>query len=96
MKQETLRMAPQLRNSDKWGGIYITPDLSRAVREAARKLREELASRHRAGEINLAIQKGKIVSTDNDPPQLRHRVPKAQGTGSESSTVNIPQAAPQA
>ena len=61
VKQELLRMAPRLRSSDKWGNIYITPDLTRAEREAARKVREELAVRRNAGETNLTIRKGRIV-----------------------------------
>ena len=69
VKQEILGMAPQLRGSDKWGNIYITPDLTPAEREAARKLREELTVRRAAGETNLVIRKGRIVtaSSSNRP-----------------------------
>ena len=66
VKQDILRMAPQLRSSDKWGNVYITPDLSRTEREAARKLREELATRRRAGETDIMIRRGKIVKSDNN------------------------------
>ena len=61
VKQELLRMAPRLRSSAKWGNIYITPDLTRAEREATRKVREELAVRKNAGKTNLTIRKGRIV-----------------------------------
>ena len=49
--------------------IYITPDLTPAEREAARKLREELTVRRAAGETNLVIWKGRIVtaSSSNRP-----------------------------
>ena len=63
-KGDLLRMAPQLRNSDKWGNIYITPDLTKAERDAARKVREELAARRAAGETNLTIRRGRVVSTE--------------------------------
>ena len=62
-KHDILRGAPQLRNSGKYDKIYITPDLTLKEREAGRKLREELASRKRAGEENLAIRGGKIIHT---------------------------------
>ena len=61
VKYDILRLAPQLRNSEKWGKVYITPDLTRSEREAARKLRQELADRRAAGETNLSIRKGRVV-----------------------------------
>ena len=64
VKQEILRMAPQLRTSAKWGNVYITPDLTRTEREAARRVREELVARRQGGEKNLTIRKGKIVTVD--------------------------------
>ena len=64
VKGDILRVAPQLRNSDTWGNIYITPDLTKTEREAARKVREELAARRAAGETNLTIRKGKVVSVE--------------------------------
>ena len=62
VKGDVLRLAPQLRNSNSWGNIYITPDLTKGERDAARKVREELAARRSAGETNLTIRKGKVVS----------------------------------
>ena len=73
VKQDVLRMAPQLRQSEKWGNIYITPDLTPAEREAAKKLREELAARKRAGEENLTIRRGKIVNVRADSSASRSR-----------------------
>ena len=60
-KHDILRYAPQLRNSDTYGNIYISPDLTQKEREANKKLREELSSRRKAGESNLVIKGGRIV-----------------------------------
>ena len=65
VKQDILRLAPQLRSSEKYGNIYITPDLTPAEREAAKKLRDELSARKKAGEVNITIRRGKIVRSDN-------------------------------
>ena len=61
VKGDILRLAPQLRNTENWSNIYITPDLTKTEREAARKVREELAARRAAGEANLIIRKGRVV-----------------------------------
>ena len=60
-------MAPQLRHHSRWNKIYITPDLTRKEREEGKRLRDELAVRRQAGEINLMIRKGKIVSAVQTP-----------------------------
>ena len=60
-KHDLLCLAPQLKGTDKWSNIYLTPDLTKAEREAERKLREQLAARRAAGEANITIRKGKIV-----------------------------------
>ena len=94
VKHDLLRLAPQLRGSEKWGRIYLTPDLTRTEREAARKLREELAARKAAGECNISIRKGKIVSlsgaaTNNNAgpsSSLSPRVNSAEATANTSST----------
>ena len=65
VKQDILRLAPQLRSCEKWSNIYITPDLTLAERETARKVREELVARRKAGEANITIRRGKIVPFDN-------------------------------
>ena len=62
VKWDLLRLAPQLRGCEKWGNIYITPDLTPAEREAAKKVREELAARKKAGETNLTIRRGRVVT----------------------------------
>ena len=66
VKQDILRLAPQLRSSEKYGNIYITPDLTPAEREAAKKLRDELSARKKAGEVNITIRRGKIVRSDSN------------------------------
>ena len=43
-KHDILKGARQLRHSDMYSNVYITPDLTQKEREAGRKLREELAS----------------------------------------------------
>ena len=49
VKHDILRYAPQVRRSDQYSNIYITPDLTQKEREANRKLREELACHRRSG-----------------------------------------------
>ena len=66
VKQDILRLAPQLRSSEKYGNVYITPDLTPAEREAAKKLRDELSARKKAGEVNITIRRGKIVRSDSN------------------------------
>lgn len=60
-----------------YGNVYISPDLSPKEREANRKLREELAARRSAGENNLTIRGGKIVSVAAG--QGRAEGPRSQG-----------------
>ena len=60
MKHDLLQLAPQLCSSSVWGNIFITPDLTKAGRDAARKLREELKAHKQAGEDGL-VRKGRIV-----------------------------------
>ena len=47
-QQDILLLAPQLRGTEKWGNIYITPDLTPAEREVGQNLREELTARGKA------------------------------------------------
>ena len=63
IRQEVVRLAPQLRSCEAYANVYINPDLTPREREQGRKLREELASRRQKGEKNLVIRKGKIVCT---------------------------------
>ena len=60
-KYDILRCAPQLRTTTEFGKVFITPDLTYKERETNRKLREELAVRRRAGEVNLTIKGGRII-----------------------------------
>ena len=61
-KHDILKLTSDLRHSSKYINIYITPDLTKKEREVNKKLREELSHRKTAGETNLAIRNGKIVS----------------------------------
>ena len=62
VKIEVLKLASQLRETEKWHDIYITPDLTWKEREEGRRLREELRRRTSAGETNLVIRRGRIIS----------------------------------
>ena len=42
--------------------MYINPDLTQKEREAGKRLRDELAQRRRAGEQNIYIKRGRIIS----------------------------------
>ena len=66
-KHDIVRLAPQLRHSNKYVNIYVTPDLTRKERELNKKLRDELNNRKRAGEANLAIRGGRIVRLHGEP-----------------------------
>ena len=98
VKQDVLRLAPQLRGTEFWGNIYITPDLSKAEREAARKLREELSVRKAAGETDLVIKKGRIVSAPgrlNGPSVQASRPTTSDASGSQAEgSSQAPQQAP--
>ena len=81
-RYDILRCAAQLRHTDQYTNIYLTPDQTQKEREAGKKLREELASRRRAGETNLSIRGGKIISHDKvatggSQGQGRQREPRA-------------------
>ena len=59
VKQDLLKLAPQLRTSSVWGRIYISPDLTKTEREAARQLREELrARREQKRKIYTSVREG--------------------------------------
>ena len=60
-KLDLLSKVPQLKDT-KWRNIYINPDLTKEEREEGRKLRAELKSRRQAGETNLSIRRGRVVS----------------------------------
>ena len=83
VKQDILRLAPQLLSSDKYGNVYITPDLTPAEREAAKKLRDELSARKKAGEVNITIRRGKIVRSDSS---VSHGKDTESGSGQKGSS----------
>ena len=63
VRQDLQHLAPKLRNSVKWGKIYLTPDLTRALQGFAHKFQEELAASKAAGESKLTIPRGRVIST---------------------------------
>ena len=87
-KHDILKCAPQLRNSAEYGNIYITPDLTQKEREVNRKLREELESRRKAGESNLIIRGGRIIS---DPARDRSSGSRSVGHISRGDEDSIRQ-----
>ena len=60
-KYNILKKASQLRHSSSHSKVYISPDMTRKEREAAKELRTELKRRLAAGEKDLTIRQGKIV-----------------------------------
>ena len=76
-KYDVLRHATDLRNSETYQNIYVTPDLTPKEREANRILRDELSARKKAGEANLIIRRGRIVAK----PTPTHAVVAAPASG---------------
>ena len=70
MKRRILGQAKTLRRNDKWGNIFISPDQTPQEREKSKKLREELKRRRAAGETNIIIKRG-IIVTDQSKNELR-------------------------
>ena len=71
-KLDLLSKVSQLKDT-RWSNIYINPDLTKEEREEGKKLRAELKSRREAGEANLTIRRGKVVSLSRrsaNPPNL--------------------------
>ena len=61
-KRSILKQATKLRKSSKWSNIYISPDLTPKERSLHKKLRDELKTRKNAGEKDLYIKRGKIIT----------------------------------
>jgi hypothetical protein len=63
-KREILRKAPELNRNvpEERKRIYINPDHTQKQREQHKALREEKKRRTQAGEENLAIRNGKVVT----------------------------------
>jgi len=66
IKRSILKQAVKLRNSSKWSNVYVSPDLTPKERKQNQLLRDELKSRRNAGEKDLYIKRGKIVSRQAD------------------------------
>lgn len=62
-----LRKAKELRKSDKFRGIFLSPDLTHIQRRNNRALRAELKERRERGE-RVKIAHNKIVSSDESEP----------------------------
>ena len=50
-------MAPQLRNSEKWPYVYLSPDLTTSEREEGKMVRDKLKRRTDGGEKKLDNKK---------------------------------------
>ena len=72
VKIDVLKMAPQLRATDEWRNVFITPDLTWKERVEGRRLREELRKRVSEGEQNLIIRRGRIVQKAGEGGQNSH------------------------
>jgi len=66
IKRSILKQAVKLCNSSKWSNVYVSPDLTPKERQQNRLLRDKLKSRRNAGEKDLYIKHGKIVSRQAD------------------------------
>ena len=68
VRRQILRNAKTLRNSTTYKKVFISPDLTPKEREANKNLLEELRRRKQAGEVNLIIKRGKIISKQMNGP----------------------------
>ena len=66
IKRDLLKLTLQLRSTDLWKNVYLSPDLTWKEREESRRLREELRRRTDVGEVNLTIRKGRDKKTGPD------------------------------
>ena len=57
-----MRNTKTLRNSSSYQNVYVSPDLTPKEREINKCIRQELRRRKEAGEPDLIIKRGKIVS----------------------------------
>ena len=83
VKQDILRSATELRNTEEWRNVFITPDMTRQEREEGKRLRDELKRRRDAGQTGLVIRRGKIIKKADHPWNQDHNnhnvVPDAPG-----------------
>ena len=68
-KWRILSMSKNLRKSTKFRNVFINLDLTNSQRQINRELQKELRVRREAGE-KVRIQRGRIVSEDNQSNQL--------------------------
>jgi len=61
-KYNILKRASQLKHSSSYSKVYISPDMTRKERETAKEVRAELKRRLSAGEKDITIHQGKIVT----------------------------------
>ena len=74
-KAQVLRNCIKLHNKDNpevVQSIYVSPDLTTKERDANKKLRDELKQRKDAGEKNLMIKRGKIITRPINAQQEGH------------------------
>ena len=74
LKRSILSNAKKLRyaSSEQMHKIYITPDLSFHERMHQKNLRTELQRRKEAGEANLIIRRGQIVTASTSSMETDH------------------------
>lgn len=94
-KRAILDVSKNLKNDTEYSNVYITPDLTKNQRQHAFLLRQEKRRRENAGEENLAIRKGRIVTLPprpqvdehnyTRPPTAAPRTASASGGGGGSS-----------
>ena len=66
VKWELLHQAPQLGQAPMRPRIFINPDLSPCERAEGKRLRNELNRQRENGEMNLTIQRGRIVEVSGN------------------------------
>ena len=94
-KRDILRNAKQLQNSNEWGNIYISPDLTPKERDIGKKLRLELKARRDNGETNLVIRRGQIITMNllpnvgNQQQAQRNTIPNSDKPA--DTTPQVPQ-----
>jgi len=65
-KRKILDAARLLKDHATHSNTFISPDLTQSQRQDAFALREEKRRREKAGETNLVIRRGKIVTMQGD------------------------------
>ena len=60
-KYEILRKSPRIRQTEEYHSTYISPDLTNEQQRNGKLLRDDMKLRRNNGEVNLWIQRGKIV-----------------------------------